>query len=241
MFNFSKNTAEAFFERSSPLFGSLKNANSYLAHKSNDKKIADETLTQHLDLVVDFAKRIIKANRLDTALDKLIEEIVKQNFQEEHFEKGFDWLKNLFCKTILYHDHGKINLNFQGLEKKMNNALYKSQVDSNSPIDSQHSKPGAYIFLVSQFDAIDKSDFSGSEKRFLHLCSMLFGYNILKHHASYLNESWEIKDKFKIEEVDFMMPYLDEYQVVVKSVFREDFCKVLKKFGNYLARERCFV
>ena len=151
--------------------------------------------------VVFFAKNLIEANGLDVAFDALIEDIVKQNFEEQNFEKGFDWLKNLFFKTILFHDHGKINYNFQGHEKKMNNEQYKSKVDLTSPIDSQHSKPGAYIFLVTQFDAINQSDFSGAEKRFLHLCSMLFGYNILKHHASYLNEAWEVKDNSTIKKL----------------------------------------
>ena len=232
MFNFFKPNATAFFERSSPLFGTLKNADTYLAHKSHDKKQEDETLAQHLDLVVFFAKNLIEANGLDVAFDALIEDIVKQNFEEQNFEKGFDWLKNLFFKTILFHDHGKINYNFQGHEKKMNNEQYKSKVDLTSPIDSQHSKPGAYIFLVTQFDAINQSDFSGAEKRFLHLCSMLFGYNILKHHASYLNEAWEVKDKFNDKEIEFMKAYLDEYQMVVKPVFKDDFRKVIEKFES---------
>ncbi len=231
MFNFFKPTSEATFERLlNNFWGTLKKADTYLAHKSHKKGQIDETLPQHITLVVSYEKDIIKTNGLDCAIDSMIEEIVKMKFEESNFEAGFIWLKDLFFKTILFHDHGKINMNFQGLEKKMNNVLYRSRLEPKSPIDSQHSKPGAFIFLIAQFDAINNSSFSGKEKRFLHIFSILFSYNILKHHAPYLNQAWEVRSKFSLEEVNYMKAYLDEYQMTVKPVFRDQFCEVLKKF-----------
>ena len=187
MFNFSKPTAEAIFERLlNNFWETLKNADTYLAHKSHKKGQIDETLPEHIALVVSYQKAIIKAIGIDKSIDALIEEIVKMNCEEPNFEAAFIWLKELFFKTVLFHDHGKINVNFQGLEKKMNNQLYKSRLDPKSPIDSQHSKPGAFVFLIAQFDAIHKSDFSVKEKRFLYVYSILIVHTGIPVHIFFL-------------------------------------------------------
>lgn len=137
----------------------LKIDDSYLAHISTDNK-KSETLKEHLDLTLEYAKKIIEINNID---------ITKLPISEE-----------LLLDSIYFHDFGKINENFQ--LKKMKNAKF-SQVANN--LGSKHSNLSYYLFLAYTLSKVSKIE--DRESRINQtLDSIIFGYPILKHHSSNL-------------------------------------------------------
>jgi CRISPR-associated endonuclease/helicase Cas3 len=96
----------------------------YLAHTSS--KYKSETLIEHSNLTYEYYNRIIKAKKLESLIDELINKIDSKNFI---------LIKEMFENTIYLHDLGKKNPCFQA--KKMNNPLFKEYI--NTTESSNHS------------------------------------------------------------------------------------------------------
>lgn len=185
----------------------LNNAGTYYAHLPKiNATIPKETLEEHINLVNEYAVRLIEKHQLDKVIDILIADFVASND-----EKISNYLKQLFINTIVFHDFGKINEYFQ-LDKMKNNS-FREILPSNSPIGSTHSALGAYIYLAKHLHEI------GSEhnwnSRLMTACIYL-SYSIFKHHGSrFTNDSLsttnfdEFQAKFNFEEVAaFLSNYL---------------------------------
>ena len=152
----------------------INNYSDYLAHLSPDEK-HKETLIEHLLLVQKYFLKLINVHQLESIIDKLISSISND-------EPIRLFIKEIFTKSIVAHDFGKLNPLFQ--IKKMNN-----QVESfNHKLSSGHSLIGGYLFtLVSEKNA-EKYEFSENQQIFADFLILSFSYPILKHHSASLND-----------------------------------------------------
>ena len=91
--------------RLAPLSDVLPQCDKYFAHMRANKQ-TKELLEEHIDLTGKYLCVLIEVNKLDTIIDEMI----------CLFVTDCDYavfLKRLFVKAIMFHDHGKINENFQ--------------------------------------------------------------------------------------------------------------------------------
>ncbi|MDA3616747.1 CRISPR-associated helicase Cas3' [Polluticaenibacter yanchengensis] len=185
----------------------LNAAGNYYAHlPKSDLTIPKETLEEHINLVNNYAVRLIEKHRLDDVINNMIADYVVTND-----EKISNYLKKLFINTIVFHDFGKINEHFQ--VDKMKNNSFKDRTVLNSPIGSTHSALGAYIYLTKHLNEIG-SEYNWNQ-RLLTACIYL-SYSIFKHHGSrFTDESLgttnfdEFQAKYKFEDVaNFLSNYL---------------------------------
>ncbi len=186
----------------------------YWAHlppKGSSKR--EETLAEHLDLVMTYFLRLVKENGLDSIVDKLIEDIVL----EENIEKS-EKIKVLFFDAVLYHDFGKVNHLFQ--ENRMKNFdQYIKKIKHE--FEHQHSALGAYLFVVHHLN--DEGD------DLLDYITLCLAYPIIKHHARILNylyddfSLWKNADSFfeYLDHFNFQLPEKDELSFIQEEILRK--------------------
>ncbi|SEA59802.1 CRISPR-associated endonuclease/helicase Cas3 [Psychroflexus halocasei] len=191
----------------------LDGSEKYWAHlpSSEDSK-KPETLEEHIELVNSYCQNIIDAHHLDPVIDILI-----KDFLDEFYELNDcgNYLKKLFLDTVIYHDYGKINENFQ-VDKMKNTSFNKIK---SSPISSRHSSLGGFIYLAQHFQEIQTSKFSQLEKTMLFSVTWYFSYSIFKHHGFQLHDDIEqslcfLKDTETVniaELKSFMQSYVRHY------------------------------
>src|SRR5680860_60218 len=98
-----------------------------------------------------------------------------------------DFIKRVFVHSICYHDHGKVNENFQASPEKMNNPNFKGKENPKNGIGTQHSTLSAFIFLCHKIDEASKK-FNGKEQIAAISAAVLFSYCIYKHHGKYFDD-----------------------------------------------------
>lgn len=151
----------------------INNHKNYLAHLSIDGT-QKETLIEHLLLVQGYFLKLIEVHQLENVIDKFSSSISKN-------ETIRIFIKEIFSKSIVAHDFGKINPLFQ--IKKMNN-----QIDSFShELSSGHSLIGGYLFTLISEKYAEKYKFSEEQQVFADFLIVSFSYPILKHHSPTLN------------------------------------------------------
>lgn len=165
----------------------LMNSDIYLAHTHISKE--SEKFYDHNNLVVNYFLSIIKQYDLDKTIDHLISDLLGN----ECVAQLGEFVKFLFIDTIVYHDYGKVNENFQIEKMKNTNTFFRHQ---NNGIDSKHSILSAYIFLVNHFKLASEFNFTSEQKYFTSGLIFLFSYPVLKHHSPVLLDG---KDDINIE------------------------------------------
>ena len=211
-------SAEILLKQNKPIDQLLDHAKKYWAHTPSFNDFGKpETLQEHIELVNGYCLKLIKAHQLNPIIDQLI-----LDYLEFHRcpENSGDYLKKLWLNTIVYHDYGKANENFQF--EKMENPSFEKV---SSPISSRHSSLGAFIYLVKHFQEIQDSEFSEKTKAFLRSVTFIFSYSIFKHH------SFQLQDNFKetlcfpkdteFEEIEelksFMKNYVELYNFQINN------------------------
>jgi CRISPR-associated endonuclease/helicase Cas3 len=142
----------------------LKGHDQYLAHTP------DELVASHMELVTVYFVDLVDKHQLDPLIDRVCLNVAKNDLELA------GEIKRIFWETILYHDFGKVNPNFQ---KKLNNARFISSIENN--IDSQHSILSAFIFLMHQYSK------KGFPKSLITLTGC-FAHNIVRHHSPHLDD-----------------------------------------------------
>lgn len=149
----------------------------YLAHTHKEKD--RELFLDHVRLVNEYAFRLSYAHGLDAVVDNLIGSLLEQCGCSS--ETG-NYLKEIFLSSILFHDYGKINPNFQ-VEKMENTRFFT--LDESIKIGSQHSRLSAYLYLNHHLTLIGRDEqFSDDEQVFLKTMTFLFADSIFLHHSS---------------------------------------------------------
>ena len=190
----------------------ITNAEKYYAHIDGTKSL--ETLVEHIDLVLEYARKIVIKQNIDKVIDKLCFSVISGN------KEVANYIKLLFAAAIAYHDLGKINPNFQ-VEKMGNNQFEKLRLS----IGSQHSVLSSFLYLHFFGQNINSnSSFSKESKILLFALIYLFCYPILKHHSSALgNETNFSSELFKelfqfLQSSNVSLPEVASQKLLTESV-----------------------
>ena len=176
------NSFEELVNAFPPISDFIENHKDYLAHTPKLNGQIAEKLIEHIEKVNQYTLKLSKVHSLDKVVDKLVFDVVAQQPEFINQNDLGNYIKGLFIRSIIFHDYGKINPNFQ--QKKMGNPLF--QWDNTIKIDSQHSKLSAYIFIHYHLREVAEGSFNETEQSFLWALVFLFSNSILKHHASYV-------------------------------------------------------
>lgn len=217
----SYNSFETLIKEFPQISHFISNHSDYLAHTSHDSTKAHEKLIEHIEKVNEYALKLIKAHGLDSIVDALIDSMIDNQSAFSQKEALGNYIKSLFIRSIIFHDYGKINPNFQ--QKKMGNPLFLW--DENVKIDSQHSKLSAFIFIHFHLKEIAEMQLDTEEETFLWALVFLFSNPILKHHASYLEHSVNFEENIFVS----LKPFL--------SYFKADF-EDAKMYFDGLANQK---
>lgn len=127
-----------------------------------------------------------------------------------------NFIKKLFVLTVCYHDHGKINENFQASPDKMNNPHFYGKKNEANKIGTNHSTLSSFIYISHLIDdSIEK--FSDKEQRCAITLILLFSYPIYKHHSHSLqNDFWD-NIFLECQRVEQLKPYLEQFKLVLKN------------------------
>jgi len=161
----------------------FKYKSEFLAHTHENKK--HETLHEHTFKVKEYFNSLVDIHGIESIIDNLI---LKISFANQ--EIG-EYLKTMFLHSVIFHDFGKINDNFQ--TEKMKNKLFQS--DKSIKIGSNHSFLSAYIFLNYHLNEINTKNYNQGDKSILWAYTFLFTIPILKHHSGYLSKDYNFKEE----------------------------------------------
>lgn len=181
-----------------PFSNQLKNHELYLAHLSHGENEPDELLIEHVELVVEYAMKLIETHHLEDVVNELAHHLLKEGLSENYDINIGNYFKKIFLGAIVFHDYGKVNENFQ--IEKMKNTHFKKRNTTNK-IETYHSGLSAFLFIHFFLNDL-KKEFSNDEKA-IYLLSVfvcLFCNPILKHHAAYIDhfiKFGERKDSLK--------------------------------------------
>lgn len=188
----------------------LKDAHRYLAHVHPSH--AAETYEEHYDRVNAYFVQICAQNGLDPVIDRLILDFVSASFPASDPLRSGNYIKELFVKTIVFHDYGKVNHNFQADPKRMNNSFFK--MDNKNPLKHHHAKAGAYMYIVQHFEAnIKNPPVDQRELGVLLIAILMFSYSIVRHHAGHLICPDGKGISFAEEEFPYLKAYLSKYGI----------------------------
>ncbi|MDD4697949.1 MAG: CRISPR-associated helicase Cas3' [Fermentimonas sp.] len=193
----------------------LIDAQKYYAHIPAWSSINSkpELLHEHIGLVLSYFKQLVQIHNIDDVVDNLIIDLLSEHNIKDNYSG--DFIKTLFVNTIVYHDFGKINENFQANSDKMNNAYFKGQENLTSPIGTNHSSLSAFIFICKYLNEVEQI-FPKSQRGFGNISVLLFSYPIFKHHSRQFNDDCTNEINFRDENiVMFLKKYLDSYNLDV--------------------------
>lgn len=237
----SIDSVNTIISNSEPINNYLLNAENYWAHVSHKLNKKPELLHEHIDLVCQKFNGLVQVHRLDTVINRLIVELVKNTSAESNLEV-INFIKKLWVNIVLFHDHGKVNSNFQAHPEKMNNAYFQGKEDKDSPISTHHSSLGAYVYLTLHINEMISKH--REHQRELSLICLSFTYPIFKHHGKYLGDNDFEKIAFTRDETFLMSSYLEQFQLKIpeqltiqlplntKGIFERS-AKNLNNFGLY--------
>lgn len=173
------NTLNDLFTGSIDLSIVLARHQHYFAHIHTPGEV--ELLADHTVLVSSYAKTLANRHGLDAVVNKLIRGCIRTADirQQEVMAKH---LKQLFVNTIVFHDFGKTNENFQ-VDRMKNTYFSKNRHTILSPAYG-HSSLGSYIFLIYHLDEIMKEQIDDQDRSYLILFTYFFSHVINQHHSS---------------------------------------------------------
>jgi CRISPR-associated endonuclease/helicase Cas3 len=218
-------TIKAYIQNALRVNDKLKNPDFYLAHlPSTDVSIKAETLSEHLDLVFKYFQKICTENNLDLVIDQLINNIAIE-LASKNREVIAEYIKQLFVDTIVFHDFGKVNENFQ--TERMRNNLFKKVATVIKP-EYGHSELGAFIYLVYHLESIDKMPTLGDdEKNFLAFVAFLLVNSINLHHSPDIVEPiTRLERSIFIKKYDELSKYVRLYEFPKADLTISYFCSL---------------
>ncbi len=193
----------------------VKEASKYWAHLPAKNSLQqNETLEEHSNLVLYYAQKLIKEYGLESIINSLLGDSFNLNWNET----GIQRLSNLFHESILLHDLGKINPNFQ--VKKMKNDIFEKE---QLKFGSDHSLPGYILFLQNKFnEAMEIPEDEEDEFDVFIALVCLFGFQIARHHSSFLEDILPyLENKFDYSSTEVAHYLLDVNKLLAKTNFKE--------------------
>lgn len=174
----------------------------YLAHTSNREiHRASEPLTEHINLVNNTAIKLIEVQNIEPVIEGLINDFCNQiEFSDRKLVSNF--LREVFISTIVFHDYGKINENFQ--VDKMQNSNFTPK---NLSIGSQHSILSAYLFLNYYIQKATNHFKEQKDQIIIARIICAFSDSILRHHSSVIDIK-EIDNLYIYSELEEYLPFI---------------------------------
>lgn len=232
----SFNSFDSFFQNAKKRGDINENHQKYHAHTHPKKR--SETLEEHIELVNFYSKKLTVIHGLEKVIDSLILEVVEKSDCIKNKVVFGNYIKQLFTETIIFHDYGKVNPNFQ--IKKMKNTLF--EWDNSIKIDSQHSKLSAYVFINFHLKNIvsSKNSFSKEEQATLVGFVILFSNPILRHHAPFLDHRVEFSNDERESIQRFLKEFEVEFEKLVCHTTLDNQERVLDNFRTFLDLKNYF-
>lgn len=174
-----ENYDKAFFDR---FLGNQ--SSSYFAHlpKEGQAGRLPELLSEHSALTVGYARSLVKANGLDSVIERLVYDSIPSKLPRKRLLANK--MKDLFWQAIAFHDLGKINHLFQ--KNRMKNFAHIQEV--NHSFESQHSIISAYLYLALFFSDLIAIELSDEEQVLLSNVALYMSCPIKQHHSASLDE-----------------------------------------------------
>jgi len=186
------------------LLNHIKNEDNIYAHVKKPRK---ELLKEHIELSHKYFEKILKDSDFKNVIKNLEEKIVKDYSMD--FKKIWN---EMIIDTVLFHDFGKINPNFQ--HNKMDNANI-NKVDGTS--DSKHSLLSSVLYVDYYFPKIREFSKTNVDEAFkLILFMYINSYIISKHHgalgkfADFKNEIMKKIDELGTPKRKDLLRYFDK-------------------------------
>ncbi|MCM3337622.1 CRISPR-associated helicase Cas3' [Paenibacillus sp. MER TA 81-3] len=155
-------------------------------HPDDGSNRQAETLEEHSDLVMYYAKMLMSDNGVGAAVDRALERMKMDG--EDLGEPVLELIRGYFAQAIYLHDLGKVNPAFQW--KKMKNGVVGQRGKTGS---SHHSMLSALLYLHIYLSELRVMEASGelakgrrrNKKVFAFLRHILFtfAYVISRHHT----------------------------------------------------------
>lgn len=221
--------------------GFIRDHENYFAHLSKDGS-KQETLHDHISLVIEYFNKLVEANGLDPVIDDLIHNFLAAN-KSKNTPETAELIKEAFAGVVLFHDFGKVNPGFQA--SKMKNQAFVN--NEETVLSSHHSEAGAYFFIsyfmklalergILKFTGMPPVGFS-----YLFLL-FAFSYPIRMHHGQ-LYEAFDSDSppispaklaELKTLSESFTPKILDCHQILTKILDQNGWKKLvsLKEFRN---------
>lgn len=200
-----------FFEEALRVASLLPSHQDFLAHLPDAEfkgDLSPETLSEHLDKVLYYAKKLWEAHRLDGIINHLVLAAVRP-YENKELLSTYLW--ELFVATIAFHDFGKVNPYFQ--LDKMENSLFKGRHPELVQPRHGHSALGAFLFLSYYLDKVSADAGLGNkEKEWLVAVVVILTNSIIEHHSPRLRKPDE-----RVKKAIFGQPW--EHW----SIFREQY------------------
>ncbi|SFO06457.1 CRISPR-associated endonuclease/helicase Cas3 [Algoriphagus ornithinivorans] len=193
----------------------LKDHSKYLAHSPN------ELLSDHMKLVSHYFLDLVDVHGIEPVIDNLLVKLCGQSKTVAEFAK------HLFWETILYHDFGKVNENFQRI--KMENKQFP--LPKSNQINTEHSLLSAYIFLCFQISKGHQHTQNPDEQQILMNLMFAFAHNIIRHHSSHLDD-FSAKQTFKRYSESLCLE-LEYYLECYNQEFLPQFVKAIPQIRNF--------
>ncbi|MBB1139704.1 CRISPR-associated helicase Cas3' [Myroides sp. WP-1] len=201
----------------------------YYAHRDPKGVDQPETLVEHINLVIKYFLQLVNEHQLDAIIDGLIYNYLNEVGVENHLVG--EEIKQQFINVICFHDHGKVNENFQADSTKMNNTHFFGKAKKDSIISTHHSSLGAFIFLGKALTETFR--FGNQEKNVLMSTAYLLSYTIFKHHSSYLDDNIAstlemsniLINRDREKTLNFMSTYFTKFDLDIKQ-------EVVRYIGN---------
>lgn len=155
----------------------LNNDKKYLAHKDGVSAPL-ETIEGHSSLVLDYAKKIIKAQNLEPIIKKLGERFFEPD------SDNFRLWEKMFFDAIYLHDIGKANTDFQA--KKMGNKEFSYQNKT-----TKHSLCSSVIYFGKYYDELQILE---EENIIKFIPFLLINSFVISKHHGYLSNFIKLFD-----------------------------------------------
>ena len=207
----------------------MKNINNCYGHIKDDQH---ETIVDHVQLCIKYLKEIFELKRLNKIL-----EFFNKTLGNDLSDEGKEVFNELFINTIVFHDTGKINPNFQ--KEKMNNESVNNLNPPNN-LGSSHSLLSAYIYLgyyLNKIKSLVKADC-----KILKDIIYTNAFIISRHHSkiddfrTYFTDKFDSDDELEkriidwVNNDDFSKQFNEDFSFVpLKQRGRKDLFKRLKK------------
>ena len=173
----------------------ISKLNTYYGHTRDN--IPPESLTEHIIKTKQYFIRLVEVHKLENQIDFIISRI-RINEQIGNF------VKQLFFYSIIFHDFGKINPNFQAY---IGNSDFS--VNNSIKIEKKHSFLSAYIFLNYFVKIItEENKFEGKDLYYAFGFIFLFIIPIIKHHSGYIEKDFDFEEE-KINSIHNLISIFD--------------------------------